>query len=78
MQCPKNELNLIEKQKQKEENKHAVHQFSAVSFSKLLFSLFIFFNKPFDAFDVYWVRFHKIVYSNLSRMKKTKALKRAD
>lgn len=55
MQCPNNELILIEKQKQKEENKHAVHQFSAVSFSKLLFSLFIFFYKSFDAFNVYWV-----------------------
>ena len=55
MQYPKNELILIEKQKQKEENKHAIHQFSAVSFSKHLFSLFIFFYKSFDAFNVYWV-----------------------
>jgi len=57
MQCSKNELNLIEKQKQKEENNHAVHQFSAVSFSKHLFSLFIFFYKSFNAFNVYWVPF---------------------
>ena len=78
MQCPNNELILIEKQKQNEENKHDVHAFSAVSFSKLLFSLLVFFYKSFDAFNVYWVKFHKIVYSNVSSMKKKKALKRAN
>ncbi len=78
MQYPKNELILIEKQKQKEEKKHTIHQFSAVPFPKLLFSLLVFFYKSFDAFNVYWASFHKIVYSNLSCMKKTKALKMAN
>lgn len=73
MQYPKNELNLIEKQEKEKKNKHKAHQFSAVSFPKLLFSLFIFFYKPFNALDVYWVRFHKIVLPNLSAMKKIKA-----
>jgi len=73
MQCPNNELNLIEKQEKEKKNKHKAHQFSAVFFPKL----FIFFYKPFNAFNVYWVRFHKVVLPNLSAIKKTKALRRA-
>jgi hypothetical protein len=67
---------LIEKQEKEKKNKYKEHQFSAVSFPKLLLSLLIFFYKPFNAFNVYWVRFHKIVLPNLIA-KKTKALLRA-
>jgi len=64
---------LIEKQEKEKKNKHKAHQFSAVSSPKLLLSFFIFFYKPFNALDVYWVRFHKIILPNLSAMKKIKA-----
>jgi len=68
---------LIEKQEKEKKNKHKAHQFSAVCFPKILLSMLFFFYEPFNAFNIYWVRFHKIVLPNLSAIKKTKALRRA-